>query len=332
MEFFEKLISNEVLYSAVYLTVKGKDDNKYAQLLKLDIDNKVNELRTMLCDKTFVPSKFLRFVKKGKKKDRKISAQKMFPDAVLNQALKLVVSPVVMKKLTKRTYSCIKGRGIKSCADYLKSIIQDEEITRWCLKFDIRHFYESIDHEILLFKLREIFGNDEEFMFVLESIVRSHKGVPLGTPLSPIFADVMLCDFDKFVMRKKKHKRYARYADDVVVFAKTKEELNNLLVDIKKQFCELNLCLKGNEQIFPVSENRYDKIGRGVDIVGVVFHHKQTRMRKSIKKSFAKKVKHLENCEDVKKYKNSLSSWYGWSLMTDARHLRKCIGLRNFEK
>ena len=127
-------------------------------------------------------------------------------------------------------------------------------------------------------------------------------------------------------------RRYARYADDMVFFAPDKETLHILLARIKEYLNTLKLTLKGNEQIFPVSDNRYDKHGRGVDFCGVVFYHSQTCMRKLIKQNFARKAKQMSNCSDGKQYKRALSSWYGWSKMCKSKHLVKKIVNPNFYK
>lgn len=69
----------------------------------------------------------------------------------------------------------------------------------------------------------------------------------------------MLAYFDHWIKEEKRVRNYFRYADDMVFLASTKEELHILLADIKKYLAALKLTLKGNEQIFPIAENRADK-------------------------------------------------------------------------
>ncbi len=75
----------------------------------------------------------------------------------------------------------------------------------------------------------------------------------------------MLAYFDHWIKEVMRVKYYFRYADDMVFLAKTKEELHALLAKIKEYLADLKLTLKGNEQVFPIAENRMDKHGRGLD-------------------------------------------------------------------
>lgn len=106
-----------------------------------------------------------------------------------------------------------------------------------------------------------------------------------------------------------------------------KRELHILLADIKKYLAALKLTLKGNEQIFPIAENRADKHGRGLDFVGFVFYHNQTLMRKSIKQNFCRMAARLNKKLNIsaRDYKQKLCSWYGWAKVSNSKHLLKTI-------
>lgn len=84
---------------------------------------------------------------------------------------------------------------------------------------------------------------------------------------------------------------------------------------------------KGNEQIFPIAENRADKHGRGLDFVGFVFYHAQTLMRKAIKQNFCRAAARLNKKLNIsaKDYKQRLCSWFGWAKVSNSKHLLKTI-------
>jgi len=151
--------------------------------------------------------------------------------------------------------------------------------------------------------------------------------VPIGNYLSQYFANLMLAYFDHWIKEEKRVRYYFRYADDMVFLASTKEELHILLSDIKKYLAALKLTLKGNEQIFPIAENRADKHGRGLDFVGFVFYHNQTLMRKSIKQNFCRMAARLNKKLNIsaRDYKQKLCSWYGWAKVSNSKHLLKTI-------
>ena len=160
---------------------------------------------------------------------------------------------------------------------------------------------------------------------MLDEIIESADGVPIGNYLSQYFANLFLGYFDHYVKEKLKVKYYVRYADDMIFLASTKEELINILDKIKNYLGCLKLRLKGNEQIFPVGHNNKDKKARGIDFVGYVFYHNQILLRKSIKKSFAGKCVYMNKLNNlsVRTYKMGLSSWWGWIRYCNAKFLAR---------
>ena len=179
---------------------------------------------------------------------------------------------------------------------------------------------------------RKFFTNSREIkckdtLALLDTIIDSTDGVPIGNYLSQYFANLMLAYFDHWIKEEKRVRNYFRYADDMVFLASTKEELHILLADIKKYLAALKLTLKGNEQIFPIAENRADKHGRGLDFVGFVFYHNQTLMRKSIKQNFCRMAARLNKKLNIsaRDYKQKLCSWYGWAKVSNSKHLLKTI-------
>lgn len=187
-------------------------------------------------------------------------------------------------------------------------------------------FYPSIDHDVLKAIIRRKI-KCKDTLALLDTIIDSTDGVPIGNYLSQYFANLMLAYFDHWIKEEKRVRYYFRYADDMVFLASTKEELHILLADIKKYLAALKLTLKGNEQIFPIAENRADKHGRGLDFVGFVFYHNQTLMRKSIKQNFCRMAARLNKKLNIsaRDYKQRLCSWYGWAKVSNSKHLLKTI-------
>lgn len=100
----------------------------------------------------------------------------------------------------------------------------------------------------------------------------------------------MLAYFDHWVKETKRVKYYFRYADDIVVLHSDKRILRALLADFERYLnTELNLFVKDNKQIFPVAKDHKDRHGRGIDFLGYVFYHNETRLRKRIKQNFCRK-------------------------------------------
>ena len=105
-------------------------------------------------------------------------------------------------------------------------------------------------------------------------------------------------------------KYYFRYADDLVILSDNKPYLHQLLSDIRNYLqVNLKLVVKDNYQIFPVE-------ARGIDFVGYVFYHTHTRLRKTIKKNFARMIANNKNPQ-------SIASYNGWAAHCNSKHLLK---------
>lgn len=249
-----------------------------------------------------------------------------FRDRVVHHAIMNILEPIWMKLFISQTYACIKERGIHAVLKQLKKDLIDIENTRFCLKMDIRKFYPSVDHEILKQIIRKKI-KDTGLLVLLDEIIDSAPGIPIGNYLSQYFANLYLAYFDHWLKETKHVKYYYRYADDMVILNSNKADLHSLLNDIKTHLADkLRLSLKNDSQIFPVAESRYDNNGRGIDFVGYVFYHKHIRMRKSIKRRFCRKAAKLNRqAIDAKTYRMRIAPWLGWAKHCDSKHLIKKV-------
>lgn len=122
------------------------------------------------------------------------------------------MEPIWVKIFTRDTYSCIKNRGIHALLQKLQSdLASDPEGTKYCLKLDIKKFYPSINHKILKQIIRKKI-KDKNLLKLLDEIIDSADGVPIGNYLSQFFANLYLAYFDHWVKEELKVKYYYRYA------------------------------------------------------------------------------------------------------------------------
>ena len=128
---------------------------------------------------------------------------------------------------------------------------------------DISKYYPSIDNTILKEVIRRKI-KDKNLLYLLDEIIDSTKGVPIGNYLSQYFGNLYLSELDHQL--KAKHKFYFRYCDDLVLLTDTKIKLHEILQKIKVFCNSLILKLKENYQIFPVDI-------RGLDFLGYRFFH-----------------------------------------------------------
>ena len=263
------------------------------------------------------------------KKDREVHSLPYFPDRILHHAIMSIVEPIWHRTFIRDTYGSIPRRGIHGAMKRMKEFIsKGRDADRlYCLKIDIRKFFPNINHS----KLKEIVRKkikDEKFLSLIDEIIDSADGLPIGNYTSQYLSNLYLAYFDHWVKEELRVKYYIRYVDDMVFLSDSKEELRRILEEVRKYLKEkLFLDLNGKEQIFPVADNRYDRKGRGIDFLGFVFYRKQTLIRKSIKKNFCRKAAKIGKIEgmDSKIYKKELASWFGWAKYSNSRNLIKKI-------
>lgn len=276
---YEKICSIENLQLADEKARKGKlrtygviehDKNREANLLKL---------RETLLNGTFHTSKYDVFTI-YEPKEREIYRLPYFPDRILHHAIMNVLEPIWVSTFTADTYSCIKNRGIHAAAKKVKQALrEDPEGTTFCLKLDIRKFYPSINHDVLKSILRRKL-KDKRLLRLLDEIVGSADGVPIGNYLSQYFANLYLTYFDHWIKEKKGVKYYFRYADDIVILAPDKAYLHSLMGEIRAYLGDLKLEVKWNWQVFPVA-------ARGIDFVGYDFSTRIPKCERALKRPFA---------------------------------------------
>jgi hypothetical protein len=230
-----------------------------------------------------------------------------------------VLEPIWASIFITHTYSCIKGRGIHGAMRHLKRDLRNMSETAYCLKLDIRKFYPSIDHSTLKQIVRRKI-KDVRLLALLDGIIDSAPGVPIGNYLSQFFANLYLSYFDHWLKEEKRVRYYYRYADDMVILGPDKPYLHALLAEIATYLSErLKLEVKGNYQVFPVE-------ARGIDFLGYVFRHTHIRMRKSIKKRMCRKAARLNKRNlPAKAYRIALASHMGWAKHCNSRNLIKKV-------
>lgn len=155
-------------------------------------------------------------------------------------------------------------------------------------------------------------------LWLLDEIIDSVIGIPIGNYLSQYFGNLYLSELDHIMKIKLKH--YFRYCDDIVILHGDKNYLHNIKNEIDIYLSnKRKLKLKSNWQLFPVEK-------RGVDFLGYRFFHNYMLLRRSIKNNFiklAKKIKINHSNMNHNEIINGLMSYYGWLKYGNCLNLTK---------
>ncbi len=305
---YQNICSIDNLRAADKKARKNKGGQYGIQVYDRNPETNLLLLNESLINKTFQTSQYTTFTVL-EPKERIVFRLPYYPDRIVHHAIMIHLERMFVSTLTTDTYSCIKGKGIHVALNAVKAALKDELGTKYCLKIDIKKFYPSVDHMILKSLIRKKI-KDIDLLWLLDGIIDSAPGLPIGNYLSQYLANFYLAYFDHWLKEVKKVKYYFRYADDIVILSEHKQYLHQMLSEMRAYLItELKLSIKDNYQVFPVE-------ARGIDFLGYVIRHRYVRMRKSIKQRFAQAIyKGSSN--------SSIASYKGWAKHANTKHLLK---------
>lgn len=246
-------------------------------------------------------------------------------DRVVHHLVFNHLESIFQLRFIRQSYSCQKEKGIhlalEDVTKALRRASSNYRRTVWVLKLDIRKFFDSIDHEILL-RLLNKRVDDMEVVWLLERIVKSFcspmgkgRGVPIGNLTSQIFANIYLSELDYYVKFVLLERYYFRYADDFLIISEERLHLEILLFKLQ-QFLEeqLNLRLHPHKIILR-------KFQQGIDFVGYVMRpHSRVLRTRTKQRMFRRMVSQSFNQQRLQSYLGLLSHCSGYRLGQELRN------------
>lgn len=308
-DIYKNIIDKENLKLAAKDAVKNsKRKNKKTLEFVSHMDDYLDILHGILENKDFEFDEYHYFQVKEGIKIRDVCNCDIFPNKVVHHAIMNICLPMFMGMFVDCSYASIKDKGQLKCSKRLrKDLAINEEGTKYCLKIDIKKYYDNIDHDILKSLIRKKI-KDKDALWLYDLLIdTTDKGLPLGNYTSQILANFYLTYFDYYVKSTLGVKYYYRYCDDMVFLGSNKEYLHEILDKVEIYLRdELKLTIKENKQIFPVED-------RGIDFVGYVHKHHNVRLRRRIFKTALEKIeKHKTKKLSKKRFKQLTAPYYGW--------------------
>lgn len=340
---YEKIYDIENLRKAHQHAKKGKGWYQEVRMIDENPEYYLGLLQQMLINHTYKTSDYEVFYKNEGKKTRKIYKLPYFPDRICQWAILQVIEPCIINNLTDDTYSAIPKRGIHKALSKLQNAMwNDVPHCQYCLKIDARHYYQSVNHEILKEKYSRMFKDNEllwllgeiidsittaeiedlSVIYLLEEDIDPNTGIPIGNYLSQYSGNYYFSSFDHWIKEEKKVKYYFRYMDDICIFGETKEELHELRKEIDVYFREnLKIRIKDNWQVFPTYV-------RGVDFLGYRTFLNYTLLRKSTCNDMKRKLTAIRlkvESGNMMNYSEwcCINSYKGWLKWCDSFRLQQ---------
>ena len=337
---YEKVYSTENLLYAFMKARKGKSKKNYVVNFELDLERNIAMLQRDLRLKIYYPSRLRKFIIRDPK-TRTIHSS-IFRDRIVHHAVINIIQPFYENIFIYDSFASRKKKGshlavkrfelfikkVSSNGKKIKKHFNNNSVRGYVLKADIKHYFATIDQEILLNILRKKI-KDEDFIKLVEIILNKFdtktkgKGLPLGNYTSQFFANVYLNHLDYFVKHKLKAKYYIRYVDDFVILHKDKETLNNYRDKIEKYLGFLKLELHQEKSEIHALRN-------GITFLGYrIFYHYRLLRKRNIRYFKRKLNKKLElyrrNMIDEKELDGFLNGWFGYSKFANTYNFNKEI-------
>jgi RNA-directed DNA polymerase len=273
------------------------------------------------------PVRRVEIPKEEKGKVRKLGIPTVV-DRVVQQAIAQVLTPIFEKQFSDNSFGF---RPKRSAHDAIRRCQQNaDEGYIYVVDMDLEKYFDTVNQSKLVEVLSRTIKDGRVISlihkFLRAGVVVRHKyevGVPQGGPLSPLLSNIMLNELDKELERRGH--RFVRYADDLMIFCKSRKSANRTLNNILP-FIEGKLFLKVNR-----AKTVVDYFGK-VKFLGFTFYKRDGKTRVRIHpKSIAKmksKVKVLTarsngwgNERRATELRQFISGWINYFKIADMKSL-----------
>ena len=269
----------------------GKENKLDVQEFGLDLEDSIFELHDDLKNNNYVHSPYQSFYLHDPKLRHIFKAK--VRDRILHHAIVKVISPIFEKSFIFDSYSSRKNKGTHKAIErfryFARRLSRNNSRTIWILKCDIKKFFDSVDHDIIIDQVKSKVKSAEAVELVrniVSSIKTSKKGgIPLGNLTSQLFSNIYLDNLDQLIKRQLRIKYYLRYNDDFMFLSPDKHFLENL-IPVVGAFLKEKLNLELHPQKVTIKN-----WGQGVDFLGYIIFPHHTILRTKTKQRMLRKIR-----------------------------------------
>lgn len=325
---YKEICSDENIYKAYLNARRNKRYRTDVMLYTKNLEENLSNLKEKLLSEKITYPKYKRFVIHDPK--YRVILSQDFGSNVEDWAFYQVINPLLIKSYIEHSYACIPDRGqinaVLKLHEWLRYVnrykyrrekegkpVRKED--KWYyLKLDFSKYFYRIDHEIMKKRIskkitdkhvqRWLFAKvdnpHEKFGLPLgkrpeevrEDEWLSDKGMPIGTLISQMLANLYNDPLDQYCKRELRIRYYIRYQDDIIILSNSKKQLHEWHMKIEK-FANEEMKMELNDKtcIRPIS--------LGIDFCGYRNYPTHIKIRKSTTKRMKRRLKKL-----MKEYNN----------------------------
>lgn len=270
----EHVLAEANLFSAWIRVEENKGragtDRQSIQNFSLNLSPNLAKLRAEVLAGTYRPRPLLRaWIPKERGGQRPLSIPAV-RDRVLQTAVGIVITPVFEAEFEDCSFAYRKGRSVDQA---VRRVIRMRDAGfRWVVDCDIQSFFDEIDHAVLMEKVEKLLADPGILNLIRLWLdaevedgpdrVRVTKGVPQGSPVSPLLSNLYLDHLDEALLDE--NLCIVRFADDFLVLCRDRERAQDAL-DLTEEVLG-NLRLRINAE-----KTRIVDFNAGFSFLGVQF-------------------------------------------------------------
>jgi len=215
----------------------GGIDKMEVESLKDYLVNNKEKLIQSILDGSYRPNP-VRRVEIPKEKGKRNLGIPTVVDRVVQQAIAQALTPVYEKQFLSNSYGFRPKRNAHQALNRCRNYITDGY--KYAVDMDLEKFFDTVDQSKLIEVLSRTVKDGRVIslihkylnagVVIRNKFEETRMGVPQGGPLSPLLSNVMLNELDK-ELEKRGHS-FVRYADDLVIFCKSKRSAERTLANI----------------------------------------------------------------------------------------------------
>lgn len=229
---FDEVFTYEHLYKSYLNCCKGVNWKTSTKNYQIRAVQNVADTYNKLKNGTYKSKPFAKFTVTERGKAREIRANHISDRIVQKCYCDFFLVPLLTRRLIYDNGACMKGKGLSFTAKRLKAHLQKYRRKYgtnigYILTFDYSKFFDSIDHKLLLQKVRKVVKDDRLYNIYayFVSCFEGDKGIGLGSQISQVSALFYTNEIDHYIKERLHIKFYARYMDDGYLISNSKEEL-----------------------------------------------------------------------------------------------------------
>lgn len=187
---------------------------------------------------------------------------------MVQNALRHVLEPILERQFAEHSYGFRPKRGCKDALRRVDGLVKAGY--KYTVDVDLKSYFDTIPHDLLIKELRKYVADNQVIGLVekfLQAEIVDEKdrwvpqmGAPQGAIISPLLSNLYLNDLDH-VMAGQGY-QMTRYADDLVIQCRTREEAESALALVSDWVTERGLLLHPTKtKIVHVDEEGFEFLG-----------------------------------------------------------------------